>query len=76
MKPTLILALFAGLLALPIQAQEAAPESQLCRMQLDLLVEGDKLTAEEQEVFEAQCACLEEQEATGEDTGGTCAQEV
>lgn len=77
MKPTMILALFAVTLAFPAQAQEAAPESELCRMQLDLLMSGEKLTEEEQAVFEAQCACLEQQEQSGSDAeNGTCAQDL
>ena len=75
MKPTLILALFAAALSFPAQAQEAAPESELCRMQLDLLVSNGSLTEEEQAVFEAQCACLEAQEAGQGEGNASCAQE-
>lgn len=50
----------------------AAPDSQLCRAQLDLLVRGNKLTADEASVYEAQCACLERTEQTGAQTD--CAQ--
>lgn len=46
-------------------AQEPASsvEAQLCRSQLELLLSGGKLTAEEEARFEAQCACLEEIDA-------------
>ncbi len=60
--------------AVPLLAQEAAPNSQLCRSQLDLLKSGDKLTAEEAAVFERQCACLESRERGGEAGGGSCAE--
>lgn len=42
-----------------------AADAQLCRSQLELLLAGDKLTAAETQMFEAQCACLEGQAETG-----------
>lgn len=47
-------------------AQEPASsvEAQLCRSQLELLLSGGKLTAEEEARFDAQCACLEETDVT------------
>jgi hypothetical protein len=69
---------------LPFRCQvEAAPsmvdtttgialDSRLCRSQLDLLVGGNKLTAEEAAVHEAQCDCLEQREQDGGETN--CAQ--
>lgn len=53
-------------------AAGAAPDSQLCRSQFDLLSAGKKLTAREAAVFEAQCACLELKERGGEEM--ECAQ--
>ncbi|WP_152658750.1 hypothetical protein [Devosia chinhatensis] len=74
MKQIMVRALL-GFCAIPAAlAQSAAPESQLCRAQLELLVSGDKLTADERERFEAQCACLEEREQADEsEPGDTCA---
>lgn len=37
----------------------AAPDSELCRAQLDLLLRGHKLTKDEAAIYEEQCACLE-----------------
>ncbi|MET3898171.1 hypothetical protein ABIB57_002117 [Devosia sp. UYZn731] len=48
-------------------ATGAAPDSQLCRSQLDPLSAGEKFTAEEAAVFEAQCARLELKEQDGKD---------
>ena len=50
----------------------AAPDSELCWSQLDLLKQGDKLTAAEAAVFEAQCTCLEQIEQG--DARSQCAQ--
>ena len=61
--------------ALPVVAQTPAPNSQLCLSQLELLDEGNKLTQEEKDVFVAQCKCLEEQEQSGADEQGGCAQQ-
>jgi len=44
-------------------------EAELCRSQLDLLQRGRKLTEDEAAVFEAQCACLED------DKDADCAQQ-
>lgn len=65
---SIFLALSAlALVATPTSAQPApqSVEAQLCRAQLELLVSGGKLTAEEKARFELQCACLEETETTG-----------
>lgn len=43
-------------------ATGAAPNSELCWSQIDLLTRGRKLTAEETAMFQAQCACLEQAE--------------
>lgn len=56
----------------PPPQSRAAPDSQLCRSQLDLLTERNKLTTDEAAVFEAQCSCLELQELSGKDA--ECAQ--
>ncbi len=58
----------------PLMAQEAALNSQLCRSQLDLLKSGNKLTADEIAVFEKQCACLESRERDGDAKAGSCAE--
>jgi len=50
----------------------AASEAMLCRAQLDLLMRGEKLTEAEAEVYEAQCACLEQNQ--GQATQSACAQ--
>jgi hypothetical protein len=39
-----------------------APDSELCRSQLDFLLSRGRLTAEEASRFEAQCDCLEQNE--------------
>lgn len=49
-----------------VTASQAAPnaassaEAQLCRSQLELLLSGNKLTAEEAARFEQQCDCLDD----------------
>lgn len=54
----------------------AAPNSELCRSQLELLASREKLTAEEQLLFEAQCDCLLRQEQNADaNAEGACAQE-
>lgn len=40
----------------------AAPDSELCRSQLELLISGGKLTPDEIDAFTAQCDCLAEKE--------------
>ncbi len=45
----------------PAQAAgEAAPDFELCKSQLELLISGGKLTSDEAEAFKAQCDCLAE----------------
>ncbi len=74
MKPFIAILLVAAMSASPALAQQPAPDSQLCHSQLELLVSGDKLTAEERQQFEAQCKCLEEREqGQGVDAEGNCA---
>lgn len=55
-----------------LPATGAAPDSQLCRAQLDLLMRGKKLTSDEAAVYDAQCACLERSEQADRPTD--CAQ--
>lgn len=62
MKPVLVLALMLVMPTMTARAQEAAPDSQLCRSQLDLLISGNKLTEDEARLFEDQCNCLEARE--------------
>lgn len=50
-----------------VPPSHGAVEGQLCRSQLELLVDGGKLTAEEIERFEAQCDCLEKRAEAGGD---------
>jgi hypothetical protein len=52
-----------------------APDSELCRSQLDLLISGKKLTTEEVSMFEAQCDCMAQNEQTKDrDVDRSCAQ--
>ncbi len=62
MKPVLILVLLLVMPAMTSHAREPAPDSQLCRSQLKLLLSGDKLTDDEAQRFETQCDCLEARE--------------
>lgn len=61
-KPVLILAMLLAMPVVSALAQQPAPDSQLCRSQLKLLISGDKLTEEEAARFETQCLCLEARE--------------
>ena len=62
-------------LATPALAAGPAPDSLLCRSQLELLQSRQKLTPSEAAVYEAQCACLEQQEQTNQPRSQTsCAQ--
>ena len=72
MKRLFVVLALVVLPPVPLLAQEAAPNSQLCRSQLNLLKSGDKLTPEETAVFERQCACLESRERGGQ--VGSCAE--
>ncbi|GEM_PF-1000334 len=74
MKRLLVALALAVLPSTPLLAQTAAPDSQLCRSQLDLLKAGSKLTAEEVAVFEKQCDCLERRERNGNATTESCAE--
>ncbi|SFV29961.1 hypothetical protein SAMN05216456_0881 [Devosia crocina] len=65
MRP-IVLILATLLIATPAAATTSMVEAQLCRSQLSLLVSGNKLTEEEIERFESQCACLEQ---SGESAG-------
>lgn len=67
MRPFLPALLSIVLAIPPAMAQPASVEAQLCRSQLELLVSGGKLSAEEEARFEVQCTCLEENEATSAD---------
>ncbi|KFC65389.1 hypothetical protein FF80_02853 [Devosia sp. LC5] len=61
--------------AMPAFAASPAPDSLLCRSQLELLQSRQKLTPSEAAVYEAQCACLEQREQTGQPRSQTsCAQ--
>lgn len=51
-----------------VPANHGAVEGQLCRAQLELLIDGEKLTPEEIARFEAQCDCLETRAGTARDT--------
>lgn len=62
MKPHLALAALLTFFAADAQAQPAASNGFLCRAQLDMLVDRERVTEAERAVFEAQCSCLEEQE--------------
>lgn len=74
--PRLPIVVFAALaLVQTTWAQGPAPDSMLCRAQLELLLDGKKLTEEEAALFEAQCRCLEAQEAGDGETIASCAQE-
>lgn len=76
MKRILAVAAWVAIMSLQAQAQTPAPNSQLCLSQLELLVSGERLTEAEAEVFEAQCACLEEQEQNDDGDGqSSCTQE-
>ncbi len=74
MKRLFVALAFVVLPSTPLLAQEAAPNSQLCRSQLDLLKSGNKLTPEEAAVFERQCACLESRERGDEAEADSCAE--
>lgn len=68
----LVVAMIAG----PAYAQGMlASEATLCRSQLDLLVDGEKLTEDEQLRFEEQCDCLERAAAEGAVVGKTACAE-
>lgn len=59
-------ALVATLLVAPAQGQGMmASEATLCRSQLELLMDGEKLTPDEEARFEAQCDCLERAASEG-----------
>lgn len=68
MKPVLVLALLLAMPSLSAQAQQPAPDSQLCRSQLELLISGNKLAADEVQLFETQCLCLEAREQGDEES--------
>ncbi|MBJ6986748.1 MULTISPECIES: hypothetical protein [unclassified Devosia] len=73
------LTLLATLLVLPMlpasaQSQTESIEAQLCRNQLDLLLSREKLTQDEEAVFNAQCDCLEEQAKSSDPERQACAQ--
>lgn len=71
MRP-IVLLLAALLIATPAAATTSAIDAQLCRSQLGLLMSGNKLTDEEIERFESQCACLEQ----SGDSAGQCSQSL
>jgi hypothetical protein len=75
MKRLLVALVLALLPSMPLQAQTAAPDSQLCRSQLDLLKAGGKLSGEEAAVFEKQCDCLESRERDDEANTASCAEQ-
>ena len=58
--------------AAPEAVSGAAPDAVLCHAQLELLLDGNKLTAAEAAVYAAQCACLEQRQQAGAQTD--CAQ--
>lgn len=71
------LIILAASFAMPAFAAGPAPDSQLCRSQLELLQSRQKLTPSEAAVYEAQCACLEQREQTDQPPSQTsCAQGV
>ncbi len=75
MKRLLVALVLALLPSTPLLAQTAAPDSQLCRSQLDLLNAGGKLTAGEAAVFEKQCDCLESRERDDKGNTASCAEQ-
>lgn len=74
MKRLFVVLALTILPSMPLLAKEAAPNSQLCRSQLELLQSRDKLTPDEIAVFEKQCACLESRERDGDAEPGSCAE--
>lgn len=77
MKRVLLGLLVLAPFAMPAWAAGPAPDSLLCRSQLELLQSRQKLTPSEAAVYEAQCACLEQQEQTNQPRNQTsCAQAV
>lgn len=71
----IILLLGLAILATPSHAAGPAPDSLLCRSQLELLMSRQKLTESEAAVYEAQCACLEQKEQNNQSQNQTsCAQ--
>jgi hypothetical protein len=71
-----LLILLPMVLALPAaaQGQTESADAQLCWNQLDLLLSREKLTEDEQHVFEAQCDCLDVKAKSGDQTREECAQ--
>lgn len=73
MRPAIASLILLTLAMAPAHA--AGSNAFLCHAQLDMLVDRDRVTAEEQAVFDKQCACLEEQEKrTGSSDLAACSQ--
>lgn len=73
LRTTLMLAVL-GLATHTVPALAAAPDSQLCWSQLELLQRGNKLTEAEADRFKAQCTCLEKK--AQDDVTETCAEDA
>ncbi|VDS04804.1 hypothetical protein DEVEQU_01944 [Devosia equisanguinis] len=68
LRPALVLMLLApGVALAQVPPSHGPAEAQLCRSQLELLIDGGKLTEEEVARFEAQCDCLEQRATSGSD---------